>query len=356
MIDWFSELYRIIKLISYGGVSKKLTAQLISALDETLSTSSGGSNTSVIDLGVITAADVNRASAGFVELLPYVPGRFIKSIRYFPDNYVPVTSNRQTLMFITPNMGQNDNGLASAGGGNVNTDSQGMQTSALSCALDPSTGISSGDKNQILDCGPLAITASLFNGDERRQTWSSKSWALGEIIINDAGFIQYVTTNGTSDVTEPTWDNTPDNTTTDGTVIWTCFDTADIDGQFHACAEVVTGLDEITYPSTLEFSQQPTDIVSGDAFNPVVKVRILDQFGDPYSSSSVTFQIQLIGDGTMTNNAGASSDWPGVAEAVFTGMTLTADPSSSRVLVATVSQLSCPLLRVVSDPFDVTAP
>ncbi len=56
MIDWFSELYRIIKQISYGGVSKKLTAQLISALDETLTPGSspgGGSflsaNTARVD-------------------------------------------------------------------------------------------------------------------------------------------------------------------------------------------------------------------------------------------------------------------------------------------------------------------
>jgi hypothetical protein len=42
VIDWFSELYRIIKLISYGGTSKKLTAQLISALDNTLTTGGGG--------------------------------------------------------------------------------------------------------------------------------------------------------------------------------------------------------------------------------------------------------------------------------------------------------------------------
>ncbi len=38
-MNWFNELYRIIKLISYGGTSKKLTAQFISALDETLSPS-----------------------------------------------------------------------------------------------------------------------------------------------------------------------------------------------------------------------------------------------------------------------------------------------------------------------------
>ncbi len=42
MIDWFAELYRIIKKISYGGNSKKLTAQFIAALNETLSPSGGG--------------------------------------------------------------------------------------------------------------------------------------------------------------------------------------------------------------------------------------------------------------------------------------------------------------------------
>lgn len=42
-MDWVGELYRIIKLISYGGTSRKLTNQFISALDQTVTPSGNGS-------------------------------------------------------------------------------------------------------------------------------------------------------------------------------------------------------------------------------------------------------------------------------------------------------------------------
>lgn len=49
MIDWFGELYRIIKQISYGGTSKKLTAQFIAALNGTLTAGNVVGPSSAVD-------------------------------------------------------------------------------------------------------------------------------------------------------------------------------------------------------------------------------------------------------------------------------------------------------------------
>ncbi len=57
MIDWFNELYRIIKAISYGGNSKRLTAQLITALDETLTPGGGVTLPITLNPGDVLAQD-----------------------------------------------------------------------------------------------------------------------------------------------------------------------------------------------------------------------------------------------------------------------------------------------------------
>lgn len=53
-MDWISELYRIIKAISYGGTSRKLTTQLIAALDQTVTPTGGGGGGGSLQSATVT--------------------------------------------------------------------------------------------------------------------------------------------------------------------------------------------------------------------------------------------------------------------------------------------------------------
>ena len=65
-MDWVGELYRVIKLISYGGTSRKLTNQFIAALDETITPSGAGS----ILTATVTLTDAQIIAGDPVVIIP----------------------------------------------------------------------------------------------------------------------------------------------------------------------------------------------------------------------------------------------------------------------------------------------
>ncbi len=132
---------------------------------------------------------------------------------------------------------------------------------------------------------------------------------------------------------------------------------ADIAGAIHVTVEV-EDVDAADYqrPTSMEFIQQPTDVVSGEVITPTVTVRVLDQNGDPYLFQPRDIILSLAGAGTLGGGTEALTDiTTGIATfSDFGGLTVT-EPGTY-TLVARFNSWGVPYIRLVSDPFDVTAP
>ncbi len=305
----------------------------------------------VIDLGIITNADVFAAN-NYLELVPYVAGRFIKEVWFESEGWEVWN---EALFLFTPNTNVFGSGYAL-----VQQNGDPSDTSALIYAgsgvihyagASPGGGYLQSGIGMISDCGPLYATMSSQSGTGKFfpfLTWQPNTkYAVNAHVYGDNdGNLYNCTVGGTSGTAGPP-------PTDDGTVTWEPEEWTP-GGAIHAKALIYdTTDDSCTFPATIEFVQQPTDVVAGEIITPAVTVRLLDQNGDPYAKAQLTVLIEILGAGTL----GGSKDrqintTTGIA--TFNNLTITED-STSYTLVATCID-TANVARVISDPFDVTAP
>lgn len=102
------------------------------------------------------------------------------------------------------------------------------------------TGILNGDHSTDWDTDTLAATlhtASYTLNQDTHKYYSAAAWAastaytVGQRVrpTTRNGHVYECTTGGTSAATQPTWPTTEGTTVTDGTVVWTCRATGDIE-------------------------------------------------------------------------------------------------------------------------------
>ncbi len=320
----------------------------------------GSGNVSVIDLGIIQVADL--IAAGQLELLPVTSGRVIRAVYFRPDGFVPTGSvpGGSLMFFCSPNTA-----LGSA-------THYGIWNGEDSILRDTNGNIEFGDNvvswvsdgtwynnvdNVFHDNGPLILANDFVwinTTNDKPRVWAANTeFAQYEYVIV-GGFVQVATTQGRTGSVEPTWDTDIGDTTDDGTVQWTNKMAADIAGAIHVVVEV-EDVDAPDYPrpTSFEFLQQPTDVVAGEVISPDVTVRILDQNGDPYLFQPRDVILCLAGAGTLGGTAEAFSD---VTTGISTYNDLTVTEPGTYTLVARLNSWGVPFIRLVSDPFDVTAP
>ncbi len=298
-----------------------------------------------IDLGVISAADVY--AAGYIELLPAVVGRIITGVRFLLDNF-DNSDGQSQLLFTSGNDISLNNGTGFGSFGQDTKDSRGISTDVV-----------------MGDNGPLGVVSSQVGGAPGRilQWTANTKYAQGDFVIGN-GHAQAcgITTGsgGTSGSSEPTWDILG-GTTNDGTIVWQ--DSGDSmsgwTATVHAIAEVVfiPGLD-IPRPVTLEFLQQPTDVVAGEQFDPEVAVRVLDQNGDLFTLQAIQADMFVLGEGMLTGGNGVQT---GSENGIATwsgnlSMDVATTPGTYQLIVMIRDTFRSTYFRLASDPFDVTAP
>ncbi len=302
-----------------------------------------------IDLGIVSAADAYRE--GIKILLPVVDGRVITAVRFLIDNFV--TDNQSQVFFSS---GNDVSGVGGAGSG----------FAEFGQSMQDTIGIVT-DTNAYMACdsGPLGLTTGLIYGSLPR-LWTPDSLYAKDDWILKSDHIQLANSGGRSGATEPTWP-TDGGTVSDGEdgLEWRdAFDISLATSTVHAIAEVVTIPDlVIPYPASLEWIQQPTDVVAGQEFDPLIQVRVLDQNGDLFTNvptlASALF-LYVLGAGTFNNSnpIQATADDPSLGIATFSTGGMDAEtPAGTYQLVVQFryDQLSFSL-RLDSDPFDVTSP
>ncbi len=314
----------------------------------------GSGNVSVVDLGIITAADVQRE--GVMTLIPYTPGRFVEEVFYTFDGYIAPDPPQSTIEFVTPNEANISTTMVGQFSIDGVRDTKGCRSNGF--LLDPAGATSSQDTAQILDTTPL-YACSILSGLYRPiATWEPLK------AFDDTGFVLLVGgkirkadagdsgLGGVTGSVEPDW-SSPDPITDDGTMNWSApieFPTA----QIHAFAKVIDipGL-TLPIPTTIEWVVQPSDTVAGENITPAPTLRMLDQNGDPYVFQNMQFLllIFLLGDGTLN---GFATDYDPITGVVTFGNLNVTDPANGVILRAEF--LGAGVTPVNSDPFDVTAP
>ncbi len=295
-----------------------------------------------IDLGVISAADVY--AAGYIELLPAQVGRAIMGIRFLADNNLSDQVSSITFTAGNDTTGQSD-GFGSFG--------QSVQLPSDTIFGDP---------------GPLGVVSQL-NQLSRFLPWTPNTeYSNGDLVIGGGHAQSIDNGGGTSGPEEPTWD-VSGGTTDDGTITvanssgWQ--DRGDVMSGYtatiHAVAEVITipALD-IPHPVSLQFIQQPTDVVAGENFDPVIQIQVLDQNGEPFIGQSVNLDLIVFGDGTFTGayivQGATDIEGNGVAQWDTLSMDASSIPGTFILMACIRDTFRSVNYRLNSDPFDVTAP
>ncbi len=320
----------------------------------------GTGNSSVIDLGVLLSADVQ--AVGFVKLQGVngeqldIPGRLIDEIFFTPDHYLTQDSAFDNY-FATQNTIINDKdyalGVWTVSDSSI-LDSAGVQIAGYAPLIGQNGGY--GSAMRIRDTGPLFAVMHLY-GDwyGGYVEWGDGTpYTIQESLVKN-GFLQAVTTNGVSGGTEPTWNDTPFATTNDGSVVWTNQGAIATVGTIHAYARVID-LPGVTIPrvNTIEFVQQPTNVVAGETISPSVTVRVLDQDANPYLILPVTVKLDILGAGTLASFTNYATADPVTGIATFDSLSI-AEAGTGYVLRSrVVHAINIPTID--SDPFDVTAP
>ncbi len=306
---------------------------------------------SVIDLGLITNADVFAAN-NYVELIPYQAGRFVKEVWFEAEGFAEWG---ESLVISTPNTKglATGSGYANAIQGNDPKDTSGLINNGsgviLVGQLSPGAGVLQSGTGMIADCGPLYATLPVASPNGLFQpflTWQANTkYAVNDIVYGDDGNIYHCTAGGTSGTAGPP-------PTDDGTVTWELEEWIS-GGAIRAKALIYDDpTSPCTFPATIEFVQQPTDVVAEATITPAVTVRLLDNNGNPYAKFPVNIMVQILGAGTLggtkSNNINTTT---GIA--TFNDLAIT-EVATGYTLVATCID-TANIARVISDPFDVTA-
>ncbi len=315
----------------------------------------------VIDLGIIQVKDM--VAAGQLELLPFTPGRVIRAVYFRRDGFVPTGSvpGGSLMFFCSPNTvfeaAKHYGWWNQEDGDGTLIDTFGVATSGEAVCWLGDGGWEKNSTNVLHDNGPLILANDftwINTTTDKPRVWAANTeFALAEYVIV-GGFVQIAYTPGRSGSIEPTWDTDVGDTTPDGTIVWTNVMAADIDGAIHVLVEVEDGnAADYPRPTSFEFLQQPTDVVAGEVITPGVTVRVLDQNGDPYLFQPRTVILCLSGAGTLGGGVEQVID---VATGIATFSDLTVTEPATYTLVARFESWGVPYIRLVSDPFDVTAP
>ncbi len=299
-----------------------------------------------IDLGIISAADVY--AAGYIELLPAVVGRVITGVRFLMDNFD--NSDGQSQMFFTS-------------GNDVTMQGDGFAKFGQDIA--DTIGLAANSGFMLGDSGPLGVISAqiIQSGPSRFIPWTPNTkYAQGDFVIGN-GHAQAcgvnVGTGGTSGSSEPTWDILG-GTTNDGSIEWQ--DSGNTlsgwTATVHAVAEVIyiPGLD-IPRPVSFEFIQQPTDVVAGEAFDPIIQARVLDQNGDLFTLQQINADLFVFGEGIFIGGSSAqTTSENGIAAWENLSMDVTTTPGTYQLIAMIRDSFRSTYFRLASDPFDVTAP
>ncbi len=309
----------------------------------------GGSGGNSIDLGVVNAADAYRE--GIKILLPVVPGRIITGVRFLSDNFA--TDNNSGVFFGSGNDVSGDQG---AGDGFAKFGQQNIDT----------IGIAGGNGSCMrCDGGPLGLVTSVTYGGLPR-IWTPDTLYAKDDWVLKSDHIQLANSGGRSGATEPTWP-TDGGTVSDGEdgLEWRdAFDISSATATVHAIAEVTTIPDlVIPYPASLEWIQQPTDVVAGQAFDPEIAIQMLDQNGNPFTNANTLATSAygyVLGAGAF--NVGASpinmdtDASTGIISYSGLGMDAGTPAGTYQLVIQFRYDQLTVSLRIDSDPFDVTAP
>ncbi len=298
-----------------------------------------------IDLGIINAADVY--AAGYIELLPAISGRAILGVRFLNDGF-DNSDGQSQLLFTSGNDISLGNGTGFAKFGQDTADSRGISPDIV-----------------MGDSGPLGVVSSQLSGSPARfLPWTSNTkFAFNDFVIG-SGHAQLAahlsSEGGTSGSSEPDWAAHFGDVTPDGTIEW--IDTGDTTtgwtATIHAIAEVIAipGL-IIPYPASLEWLQQPTDVVAGVAFDPEIQVRALDQNGDLFTLQTFQPDAFVLGNGALTGGNGVQADTEnGIATWGNLSMDVSTTPGTYQLIMMIRDSFRSTYFRLASDPFDVTAP
>ncbi len=297
-----------------------------------------------IDLGVVSAADVY--AAGYIELLPAVVGRIITGVTFLLDNF-DNSDGQSQILFTSGNDISGGNGTGWATFGQDTKDSRGNSPDLV-----------------MGDNGPLGVVSPQVSSSPARfLPWTPNTKYCFLDFVIGGGHAQSASTNGaeggTSGSEEPTWDVTG-GTTSDGTITWQ--DNGDTTSGWtatvHAIAEVlyIPGLD-IPRPVSLEFIQQPTDVVAGEAFDPEIQARVLDQNDDLFTIQTIQPDLFVLGEGLLTGGNGAqTTSENGIATWGNLSMDAGTMPGTYKLMAMIRDSFRSTYFRIESDPFDVTAP
>ncbi len=307
-------------------------------------------------------------------LIPYAEGRLIKAVRFLPPTPAADDIGSMSWFFMTPNTydgGDLSNldppgpfsGGPGGGFGQISpsggmTDTEGVAALATNTNTQGGNTSLEGDSgnpqnsSQICDCGPLIFAPGpADSGLLPIGTWQANHpYCVTDYIVDVNGNLQYVTTNGISGSTEPTWGLS--GTTADGTITWT-FESNPPTSEVavHVIVEVVEGVSPMPpYPATLEFVSPPITTVSGETMDDVV-VMVKDQFGDPYTFFTHSLILHTSGDGDDPQIIAIVDKTTGLA--TFSGIVLTTQGTYVLRCQMIMSVVADPIF---SDPFDVTAP
>lgn len=318
----------------------------------------GSGNISVIDLGIVNTARIVAAD-NLLELMPHVAGRLVHRVFFTVGSFEPFdTGSGSSINIFTPNTVKSGLARITAGVADVlGTGGIGLINDGATGLINPGQGIAGGDgTNLLMVRGPILATFMVGSIYEFNQTfpWTADTkWAFRQVVLDSNGGLQYCTTPGTGGSEEPDWDDSSEGaTTSDGTAEWTCGVIPEAQGAIHVFATVSDlpgSTDDIPVPASMEFVQQPTDVVAEETITPAIQVRVLDQNGDPYVLYIAGLRVAIMGEGTLTG-----TDFQDIDKT--TGIATWNDLSITEPGTYQLRVLSCELMApsIISDPFDVT--
>ena len=291
-------------------------------------------------------------------LIPYADGRLITDIKFVPPAVITEEGSHHGPYFFTPNTAAEYAGfgfLDDVTSLSDAKDTRGLFYSSLCTDLQGTTQTSNA---QIADCGPMVAmqwTAN-DNTDLGVGTWQAETpYCYGDAVLAN-GYVQVVQggepnfhSGGVSGSTEPTWDDTPGNNTTDGSIVW-INQGLPPEGSIHVIATVIEGVSPMPlYPASIEFVVPPANTVAGETMADIT-VLVKDQNGDPYSGGAPTVELDLLGAGTLNGSQQGSDPDTGIA--TLSGYSIT-EPGTGYIIRAKLwpSIVADPIF---SPPFDVT--